>query len=498
MRTTSLRLRVVVAVLAVLVAVLVGLGLLVNAILAARLSGDLRERLTERAGFARLIAPGLSDQELADRLTGQGISAAVKDGSSEVYGRSRPERGPGPPRGGPRPPTPAANASISDDGRSITATVPLTTRTLTLQASRVEIDRTLAQLRAVELLAGAVTVLVAGLILLRVVGGALAPLDRMTALAGRIAGGGRGERLRPTKPDTDLGRTAVAFDGMLDALETSAAEARAAEGQARAAEGQARAAEGQARAAEGQARAAEEHARAAEDQYRTDEADARQAQNPQRPFLGDASHDLRTPVAGVLAASESILRDDPGRAERERRLVAMIREARRAGRLVDDLLLMTRLDGPSARAEPVDLAEVAEEVAAGQRLLAPDADIRADTTPAWTSGDRAQLARALTNLTDNARRAAGPTGRIRVSVRNGDGVRVEVSDDGPGVPADRREEIFDRFVRYGGDGHGLGLPIARAVARRHGGDLTCEKDSTFVLTLPGTRPTRSPLCEQKA
>ena len=217
-----------------------------------------------------------------------------------------------------------------------------------------------------------------------------------------------------------------------------------------------------------------------------------------RRFLGDASHDLRTPVAGVLAASESILRDDPGRAERERRLVAMIREARRAGRLVDDLLLMTRLDGPSARAEPVDLAEVAEEVAAGQRLLAPDADIRADTTPAWTSGDRAQLARALTNLTDNARRAAGPTGRIRVSVRNGDGVRVEVSDDGPGVPADRREEIFDRFVRYGGDGHGLGLPIARAVARRHGGDLTCEKDSTFVLTLPGTRPTRSPLCEQKA
>ena len=94
-KTPSLRLRVVVGVLVLLAAVLVGLGLLVNAVLAARLEGDLRDRLAERAGFARLVAArGLPDQELADRLTGQGITAVVRDGGAEVFGRSRPD-GPG-------------------------------------------------------------------------------------------------------------------------------------------------------------------------------------------------------------------------------------------------------------------------------------------------------------------------------------------------------------------------------------------------------------------
>ena len=323
MRTTSLRARVLVAVLAVLVAALVGLGLLVNAVLSARLHGDLRDRLAERAGFARLLAGStLSDQALADRLTGQGITATVRDGGAETYGRSRPDPG-RPPRGNRPAVPPAPEAVIRDDGGALTATLPMDGRTLILTASSVEIDRALAQLRTVELAAGAGTVLVAGLLLLRVVGGALAPLDRMTALAGRIARGGRGERLRPTKPDTDLGRTAGAFDAMLDALEDS--EVR------------------------------------------------------MRRFLADASHDLRTPVAGLLASSESLLRDDPGRAERERRLVAMVREARRAGRLVDDLLLMARLDGAEParelRREPVDLAVLAAEVAAAQRLLG--ADVRA-------------------------------------------------------------------------------------------------------------------------
>ena len=114
----SLRLRVVLGVLGLLAAVLVGLGLLVNALLAARLHADLRDRLTERAGFARLLtARGLADQELADRLTGQGITAVVRDGGSEVYGRSFP----GPPRRGGAPgPRPAVDTSairVRDDGR---------------------------------------------------------------------------------------------------------------------------------------------------------------------------------------------------------------------------------------------------------------------------------------------------------------------------------------------------------------------------------------------
>ena len=197
-----------------------------------------------------------------------------------------------------------------------------------------------------------------------------------------------------------------------------------------------------------------------------------------RAFLADASHDLRTPVAGVIATADALLRDDPDRAERERRLVAMVREARRAGRLVDDLLLMARLDGadPAAalRRQPVDLAVLAEQVAATQQLLG--ADVRAETEPAPVEGDPEQLTRVLTNLADNGRRAGG---RVLIAVRREDGqALVEVTDDGPGVPPADRDRVFERFVRLdgraGGRQDGLGLPIARAVARAHGGELSCE------------------------
>jgi two-component system, OmpR family, sensor kinase len=430
-RTPSLRLRVVVAVLGLLAAVLLGLGLLVNAVLAARLHADLRDRLVERAGFARLLAAqALPDQQLADRLTGQGITAVVRDRGTEVYGRSFPDR-PRPGRPGPRPPAPATPVEVTDTEAGLTAELPLDPGTLTLTASDAEIGRTLAQLRAVELAAGAGTVVVTALLLTRVVAGALAPLSRMAAVAGRIAAGSRGERLRPTRPTTDLGRTAVAFDGMVGALEAS--ELR------------------------------------------------------MRGFLADASHDLRTPVAGLSAAAESLLRDDPDRAERERRLVAMVREAHRAGRLVDDLLLMARLDGPDPAAQlrrgPVDLAALARDVAAAQRLHGGDvAAVAAGPVP--VVGDAQQLTRVLANLADNARRA-GTRVRISAGRRAGTGY-VEVTDDGPGVPPAERERVFDRF-RGDPGGNGLGLSIARALARAHGGDLTCEDapaGARFVLRLP--------------
>jgi two-component system OmpR family sensor kinase len=433
-RTPSLRLRVVLAVLGLLTVALVGLGLLVNAVLAARLHADLRDRLAERAGFAQLLAGrGYADQELADRLTGQGITAVVRNGRAEVYGRSFPDRRR---PDGPRPPRPAVDTSdvrIGTVDGVLTAQLPLTRGTLTLSASDAEIDHTLGQLRTVELAAGAGVIVLTGLLLTRVVSSALAPLGRMTTLAGRIAAGNRGERLHPDTPGTDLGRTAVAFDGMLDALEASELRMRA--------------------------------------------------------FLADASHDLRTPVAGVIATADALLRDDPDRAERERRLVAMVREARRAGRLVDDLLLMTRLDGadPAAalRRQPVDLAALAEDVAATQRLLG--ADVHAVTEPVPVEGDPEQLTRVLTNLADNARRAGR---QVRITVRR-EGVQAvaEVTDDGPGVPPADRDRVFERFVRLeaGPGRNGLGLPIARAVARAHGGELTCEDapaGARFVLRMP--------------
>ena len=171
MRTPSLRLRVVLAVLGLLTVALVGLGLLVNAVLAARLHADLRDRLTERAGFAQLLAGrGYTDQELADRLTGQGITAVVRDGGTGL----RPVL---PRSAAPRRPAPAAaggkhlEVRIGTVDGELTAELPLVRGTLTLSASDAEIGHTLAQLRTVELLAGAGMIALTGLLLTRVVSG---------------------------------------------------------------------------------------------------------------------------------------------------------------------------------------------------------------------------------------------------------------------------------------------------------------------------------------
>ena len=169
-------------------------------------------------------------------------------------------------------------------------------------------------------------------------------------------------------------------------------------------------------------------------------------------------------------------------------------------RLVDDLLLLARGDAGAAtavRREPVDLDDVVESVAGGLRRAG---ERRIDTRgvhPAQVSADRGQLERLVGNLLDNAVRHA----RERVVVTLTPlpaGVELRVADDGPGIPADERERVFERFTRLddartaGSGGAGLGLAIARDIAERHGGALRLEsaarRGAWFVLTLPVARP----------
>jgi signal transduction histidine kinase len=171
--------------------------------------------------------------------------------------------------------------------------------------------------------------------------------------------------------------------------------------------------------------------------------------------------------------------------------------------LAADLLLLARLDaGERPGDAPVALdALVREELAQRQDRhpveVAPD--VPSDAAPEETevTGSRGQLARVLGNLLDNAQRHA--EARVRVAVgREGDHVVLQVSDDGPGVPADQRERVFERFVRLDDarsrdeGGAGLGLAIARDVAERHGGTLTVADGARFVLRLPVRRATRAP------
>jgi signal transduction histidine kinase len=458
LRSLSLRTRLVISTVALLAIVLVSLGLLVNAILAARLHSDLRQRLVERAGFATVLSErGLTGQQLADSLTGQGITGSVIASDGETFvGRDQPRPSPPGDRSGRPPGRPSAPATvaptITQQGDEVSATVSLAGSRLLLTTSSGDIERTLSLLRTTEVAAGAAFLLVAGLVSLAVVRGALHPLHKVGALADRVRGGDRGLRLRPARPQTDIGRTAAAIDAMLDSLEAA-------------------------------------------------EADAQSAEVRMRQFLADASHDLRTPLAVMSAAAEDLLRTDPDRSDRERLLVELIREGRRAGRLVDDLVLMARLDDadPSSALlrDDVELTALIASSVEHARLVMRDRVIELDrpVTDLWISGDSDRIKRAVTNLLDNARDATPPGGRIRVSVVAAPGAAsalVEVRDDGPGLPVGEHERVFDRFVRLGerrgaGDGSGLGLPIARAIARAHGGDLVsraAHRGAHFALTLP--------------
>ena len=231
LRTVSLRRRVALWVLLLLVVVLTAMSLVVNWLLGDALRSDLQQRLADKASYAEVLQEqGITGQTLADRLTGAGIGSTFVSGSHQYIGHDDgpPPAAPGPRGGRQTRPTPAVDPVVSygqSDGR-MTATVALRDGTLTLFAGEGDIAVTLSKLRTIELIAGGIALLVAGLLLVTVVQAALRPLDRMSALARRISGGTRGRRLRPTKPGTDMGRTAVAFDDMLDALEAAEAQAR--------------------------------------------------------------------------------------------------------------------------------------------------------------------------------------------------------------------------------------------------------------------------------
>jgi signal transduction histidine kinase len=381
---------------------------------------------------------------------------------------------------------------------------------LTLYGDPAELTAIQRRLSRLLVLLGLAGLAVAGLALLATTRLALRPLDTMTALARSIAGGDRGRRLAPIRTDTELGRTAAAFDDMLDALEGAERTAKQAE------------------------------------------AVARDSERQTRQFVADAAHELRTPITGLRAAAEAALSSRASGEERERLHLLLLREAGRAGRLVEDLLALAQIDaGLRLRQEPVELRALAEAEVERIRLLAPTVTVSVRGEPLTVPGDPQRLAQVLANLLDNARRYTPDGGEITVTVDrapaggadsgglpgaeprtsgaetrtaagaeprasgawprtggagteadlHGSGwARVRVLDTGPGVPAADRERIFDRLVRLddarsrdaggpgfsgpGLSGAGLGLAIARGIARAHGGELRCDADSAFELTLP--------------
>ncbi|MBB4787194.1 sensor histidine kinase [Streptomyces rapamycinicus] len=214
----------------------------------------------------------------------------------------------------------------------------------------------------------------------------------------------------------------------------------------------------------------------------------------QRRFVADAAHELRSPLTTLLASLEVALAY-PERTDWPAAATTAARQTRRLQALAEDLLLLARLDTPTPTAGPetVDLTALASRLAEQYPLTERPLTLTCDSsTPAHAHGNPDEYERLLRNLIDNAARHAAH--RIQITIRNEDAwVVLTVHDDGPGVPPEDAERIFERFVRLDDarsrdhGGTGLGLAIARDLAHRHRGTLTLTPrtlGACFQLRLP--------------
>lgn len=309
-------------------------------------------------------------------------------------------------------------------------------------------DRLLGVL-AVASLAAIVTVLAVAWWLIRV---GLRPLSAVESAAAAITDDELGDRRVPAADEpTEVGSLARALNAMLDRLEL-----------------------------------------AREERERTLVA-LQSSETRMRQFVADASHELRTPIAATAAYAElfeSGARDRP--ADLERSMSGIRSETARMSDLVDDLLLLARLDERRPFImEPVDLTEVVLEAVDAARLLEPDRPFRARVRDVVTvEGDPVRLRQVVDNLLSNVRAHTPKEAACEVTLGlDGDDALLVISDSGPGVSDDQLARLRDRFFRVdnartrASGGSGLGLAIADAVVAAHGGSMTPSHHEPTGLTI---------------
>ncbi len=282
------------------------------------------------------------------------------------------------------------------------------------------------------IVSGIVLLLVAGLALWLVRVG-LRPLAGIGETAGAIAAGDLSRRVEPSGGRTEIGRLGESLNTMLAQIEAAFDERRASEERL-------------------------------------------------RRFVADASHELRTPLTSIRGYSELFRRGADTRPEDLAKTMRRIEEeAGRMGVLVDDLLLLARLDqGRPLEREPVDVGRVVQDVVDGARAIDPDRRIDVEVSGrVQVRGDDGRLRQVVANLLDNVRVHTPPRTPVLVTVKaEGDDVVLSVTDHGPGLPPEIAGRVFERFYR--GDaarsretgGAGLGLSIVSAIVEAHGGRVT--------------------------
>lgn len=325
---------------------------------------------------------------------------------------------------------------------------------------------TLHRLLVVEIVVTAFALVAAALLGWWLVRVGLRPLGQVEETANAIAEGELGRRVPGANPSTEVGRLAGAFNTMLSRIEDAFTR---------------------------------------RDQT---EAELRRSEERLRRFVADASHELRTPLAAVGAYAELFERGAAGRPEDLERAMAGIRsESARMGDLVEDLLLLARLDeGRPLRREPVELVSLVARAVESARAMGPEWPIRlAASRPLEVEGDSTRLRQVVDNLLANVRahtpRGTSTTVTIREEAME---ALVEVADNGPGLDEEQAHRVFERFYRAdssrsrhdsraGGDGRatggsGLGLSIVAAIVHAHGGNASVRPTpgggATFTIRIP--------------
>lgn len=308
---------------------------------------------------------------------------------------------------------------------------------------RDETDAALTTLVGILVLAGPLVLLAAAAGGYLLAGRALAPVAKITQLAGRIGGQDLHARLGLDLPDDELGRLARTFDAMLARIED--------------------------------------------------------AFERQRRFTGDAAHELRTPLALMRSQIDLALARPRLPDEYRAALDDLDRDLRRVTGVVGTLLTLARADAGRLVPERVrfDLAKTVALVAAQYTPIAAEGDValEADILPTPIVADEDLLVQLLVNLLDNALAHTPPRGRVIVGCRGvGDGARLWVADDGEGIAAEHQARVFDRFYRVDAGrartrgGAGLGLAICRAITEAHGGTIALtsrlNRGTTVEVWLP--------------
>ncbi|HEV8220171.1 MAG TPA: HAMP domain-containing sensor histidine kinase [Streptosporangiaceae bacterium] len=346
-------------------------------------------------------------------------------------------------------PVPAFRTVVSLNGRVQLRlqTVPVAGGQLIASTSLAAVNKTVDRLGMILTIGSVAAALVAGLGVAWLMRRGLRPIETMADEADRITAGDLTDRVGQPDTRTEVGRLGAALNGMLARIETSIAEREV-------------------------------------------------SQQLTRRFFADASHELRNPLASLRANAElyqqGVLRRRPQVDEAMRRIAA---EAQRMSGLVDDMLRLARLDQlPDQHHEPVDMSAVVRGCAQRARAADPQRTWRTRVSSGLgTAGDEELLRRAVDNLLANVQ-AHTPAGTVATisAARCGDSVVVEVSDDGPGVPAGQLDRIFDRFYRGAAPAHrpgsGLGLAIVSAVAAAHDGLASAALGTPHGLRITVTLP----------